>query len=81
MFTRSLKTSLAVSLLCWLGLTVLAVAKDYREAAAESLKGYLAEHPYAAVTVGIVDAEGMHVYGFGQLKRDDPKSSPNGKTI
>lgn len=56
-------------------------APDYREAAAESLKEYLDDHPAAAVVVGIVDAKGTHVFGFGKLKANDPKSEPNGKTI
>lgn len=56
-------------------------APDYRQAAAESLKAYLDDHPEAAVVVGIVDAKGTHVFGFGKLKADDPNSEPNGKTI
>jgi serine-type D-Ala-D-Ala carboxypeptidase/endopeptidase len=81
MFTHSRKILFAVALLCWLSLSPFGIAKDYGAAAEASVKPYLAEHPYAAVTVGIVDAEGTHVFGFGQLKKNDPKSQPEGKTI
>jgi CubicO group peptidase (beta-lactamase class C family) len=59
----------------------LLAADDYQQLAEKSIEHYLAEHSHAAVTVGIVDAHGTHVFGFGQLKRDEPQSRPDGKTI
>ncbi len=81
MFIHRLKIVLAVSLACWLGCKRLEAAEDDQQAVAESVESYLAEHPRAAVTVGIVDARGTHVFGFGQLHKDKPQSQPNGKTI
>lgn len=59
----------------------LHAAEDFEALAAESVKSYLAKYPFAAVTVGIIDAKGSHVFGFGQLQRDGTTSQPNGKTI
>lgn len=81
MLFRAPTISLAVSLLGLLICQPLPAADQYRQAASESVKSYLAEHPRAAVTVGIIDAEGSHVFGFGQLNKDESKSQPNGKTI
>ncbi len=81
MLFRPATISLAVSLLSLLICHPLQAADKYQQAAAESVKSYLAEHPRAAVTVGILDTKGSHVFGFGLLNKDNPKSKPNGKTI
>lgn len=56
-------------------------ADDYQQLAEKSVEQYLTKYPRAAVTVGIVDASGTHVFGFGQLKQKKPESRPDGKTI
>jgi serine-type D-Ala-D-Ala carboxypeptidase/endopeptidase len=76
-----LKAWLAFSLICTLGCGAPKEAQNYQQAAAQGVKSYLAAHPYAAVTVGIIDDQGVHVYGFGWLNPGDKHSPPNGKTI
>jgi CubicO group peptidase (beta-lactamase class C family) len=56
-------------------------ADPYQQLAEKSVERYLDKYARAAVTVGIVDATGAHVFGFGQLKRNEPESRPDGKTI
>jgi CubicO group peptidase (beta-lactamase class C family) len=81
MLARWLRILLAVSLAFWLGCHALNAAEIDTEAAKECVRSYLAENRRAAVTIGIIDANGPRVFGFGQLKRDAPESLPNGKTI
>lgn len=81
MFAHWIRISLPVSLALWLGYCPLLDGEDYQQLASVSVEGYLAKYPRAAVTVGIVDADGTHVFGFGRLKRDDPARKPDGKSI
>jgi serine-type D-Ala-D-Ala carboxypeptidase/endopeptidase len=81
MLARWLKFSLAVLLAFWLGRCHALCADDYRQIAEKEVETYLADHPQAAVTVGIVDSAGTHVFGFGQLKKSDPANGPDGRTI
>jgi CubicO group peptidase (beta-lactamase class C family) len=81
MLTPLLKTLCSTFIVAATLVGGLSAAENYAQLAAASVKSYLAEHPYAAVTVGIIDTQGAHVFGFGQLKKDELASKPDGKTI
>lgn len=75
------KLLLAIGLCVALACPRLRAADKYYEAVRESVQPYLDDHYSAAITVGIVDENGSHVLGFGQLRQKDPDSRPDGKTV